>query len=168
MTAAMLLIQRLLPRSSQEHLEPRQIVDEGLEHVADSSELSDTQRRRLSLVAHFSYGAMSGAVYPAFEKAYPGPGRGPLYGMLLFAASYAGWLPALDILPPPTRRPRGRNALLAISHLVWGATLQYCCEAGNKWSSNERTAPQQSALDRAAVHARRVRQFSERDGSAAQ
>jgi hypothetical protein len=44
--------------------------------------------------------------------------------MLVWAASYAGWLPAVNTLPPPQRRPAGRNLLLILSHLVWGAATE--------------------------------------------
>jgi hypothetical protein len=125
MTAAMFAVQRLLPRRSQEKLEPRQVSDAIVDRVAPGVSPDDEQRRGMAVVAHFAYGTAMGAAFPAVERVLkPLPARGPLYGLGLFALSYAGWLPALQILPPPTQRTPGRNTLLVISHLVWGAALE--------------------------------------------
>lgn len=136
MTAAMLLIQRFLPTRSQERMEPRQIIDVLANQTSFGSRAGECDRGAAALVAHFGYGAAVGAFYPFVDRVCRGvPARGPAYGIALFALSYCGWLPALNILPPPTRRPRGRNLLLIASHLVWGATLQ---ELYNQWEDAAR------------------------------
>jgi putative membrane protein len=48
---------------------------------------------------------------------------GSLYGLLVWTASYLGWLPAVGILAPATRHPARRNALMIVAHLIWSATL---------------------------------------------
>jgi uncharacterized membrane protein YagU involved in acid resistance len=87
--------------------------------------LRTNERDCASTVAHFGYGAAMGAAYPMVTRLpLPSGTRGPAYGLLVCAASYAGWLPAIETLPPPQRRPFGRNLLLIAAHLVWGATTE--------------------------------------------
>ncbi len=81
----------------------------------------------LGTAAHLLFGASLGA---AFERAYRGKGRrwaGPLagaaFGAAVWLVSYAGWLPALGILPPPHRDRPGRPSGMLVAHLVYGAVL---------------------------------------------
>lgn len=125
MSVAMLALQRLLPKRSQEAQEPQQIVDSLLHRVDGNAGPLKRHHRLAAVAAHFGYGAATGAFYPVVEHALGKlPGRGPAYGLALFIASYCGWLPALNILPPPKDRRRGRNLLLIASHVVWGNALQ--------------------------------------------
>ena len=125
MTAAMLIIQRLLPRRQQTKLEPRKISDALLKRADLDDDLNGEQKRSIALASHFAYGTSVGMMYPAFEKRMPVEEslRGPAFGLGVWAASYLGWLPAAGILPPPQRRPAGRNLLLIAAHLIWGAAL---------------------------------------------
>jgi uncharacterized membrane protein YagU involved in acid resistance len=74
---------------------------------------------------HFGYGMASGAAYAlAQEKApdlnRPGP-TGLLFGVLLWAVGYCGWLPALGLYPPPTRLSKDEvGAELITTHLIYG------------------------------------------------
>lgn len=138
MTLVMKVLERRLP--SDERLpsaqEPLLIVDQLLRAVGVEQELSERQKRRLTWGAHFGYGTASGIGYAFLAGRLPLPTatRGALYGVLLWALSYGGWLPALRILPLPTRRALGRNAVLIASHLVWGvsASLVYERATGPK------------------------------------
>lgn len=136
MTVAMVLIQRLLPRASREPQEPQQIVDTlldkaaPLDRVAPGVAPAERHRYLAALLAHFGYGTATGAIYPIVDRTLRQYAfRGPAFGIALYAASYAGWLPALKILPPPQDRPTGRNGLLVAAHLVWGAALQHLYSA---------------------------------------
>lgn len=42
---------------------------------------------------------------------------------MVWSGSYLGLLPALNILPPATEHPPGRNALMIAAHVVWGSVL---------------------------------------------
>jgi uncharacterized membrane protein YagU involved in acid resistance len=46
--------------------------------------------------------------------------KGSLAGMIVWGGSYLGLLPALGIIPPATKHPRRRTALMIAAHLVWG------------------------------------------------
>jgi uncharacterized membrane protein YagU involved in acid resistance len=52
-----------------------------------------------------------------------------LFGLVVWASSYLGWLPALHVLPSASHVNVGRNFMVIASHLVWGASLQVVCSA---------------------------------------
>ena len=121
MTAAMRRMHGHLPEAERYPLPPREIIQSmarGTEadHRAGEGELQD-----LTLGAHFAYGAATGALYAALR---PGGGiaAGAGYGLLVWAASYLGWIPGLAILEPATRHPLRRKGLMLAAHVVWGAT----------------------------------------------
>jgi uncharacterized membrane protein YagU involved in acid resistance len=117
MTAAMRRMRPLLPAEDSYPLPPREIVD------ATSGRAEDEQaRRRHTLLAHFAFGAASGAVF-ALLRPRGGLAAGAGYGVAVWAASYLGWVPAARILKPATRHPWRRNLLMIAAHLVWGASL---------------------------------------------
>lgn len=122
MTIAMEVIQRLLPPDEQTPQEPLIITRKLLMRTGLDRYMDRHQQLALTAVAHFAYGAASGAAYLWLGQRLPLPQRlrGPAFGLLVWAGSYAGWLPVLKILPPPSRRPVGRNLLLIGAHLVWG------------------------------------------------
>ena len=108
MTAAMRRMHGHLPKAERYPLPTREIIQSmarGTEadHRAGEGELQD-----LTLGAHFAYGAATGALYAALR---PGGGiaAGAGYGLLVWAASYLGWIPGLSILEPGTRHPLRRN-----------------------------------------------------------
>lgn len=55
--------------------------------------------------------------------------RNPLlgagFGMLVWATSYLGWIPALRLSPAAPRAPKGENLMMIAAHLVFGAALFY-------------------------------------------
>lgn len=81
----------------------------------------------LSVVSHLGFGAACGAVFAAAyarsPEPRPHPGAGIAFGLGVWAVSYAGWLPALGILPPPGRDRPGRQATMVSAHIVYGAAL---------------------------------------------
>lgn len=125
MTISMLIGWRLLPRREQYPLPPREITGELAEWVGKEDELTENQLIAATLLSHFAYGAVSGSTYALLEKKVPVGGRlkGVLAGLILWAGSYLGWLPALRILKPATRHPWRRNLLMIVAHVVWGVTL---------------------------------------------
>jgi uncharacterized membrane protein YagU involved in acid resistance len=89
---------------------------------------------------HFGYGMASGAAYALVqEKAsdlnHPGP-IGLLFGVLLWAIGYCGWLPALGLYPPPPRLSKGKvGAELITTHLIYGtATAVVHRVLSNRWA----------------------------------
>ncbi len=112
---------------------PKEISDEIQDRAGIGDELHEEQRRVAAVAGHFAYGAAAGGVYGLMpgERAGAPVLRGSVYGLGVWAASYAGWLPATRILPFPTNRPARWNTRLLLAHLVWGAALGYLVERGS-------------------------------------
>jgi putative membrane protein len=125
MTAVMQALYWRLPRSQQAPLPPSQITSRLTEGTGVDNHLDQRQHVGLTLLAHFGYGAAAGSLYAPLARLLPGPAllRGALFGLFVWTGSYLGLLPALGILPPATRHPPHRNALMIGAHLVWGGAL---------------------------------------------
>lgn len=78
-------------------------------------------------VNHLAFGATAGALYGLLRRALPPAvpvsAAGTIYGVAVWTASYAGWIPALRILPPPTRDRPDRAVGMHLHHWVYGAAL---------------------------------------------
>lgn len=112
MTAAMRLLHARLPLHERYPLPPREITQTVF--------APDEERARdVTIVTHFGFGALAGALYGLLPRRPPGI----LFGPLVWAASYLGWAPLAGILKPATRHPADRNLLMVAVHVLWGAFL---------------------------------------------
>jgi len=134
MSGVMLVAQRagLLGRSPPRHIVERTLGWLGLRH-----ETSRNERQLLTAVAHLGFGATQGALYAVIEQRLgrrsqrssglrprkPSATTGVPFGLLVWAASYVGWIPALGILPRPSRDRPGRPTSMVLAHVVYGAAL---------------------------------------------
>lgn len=125
MSISMLIGWRLLPRREKYPLPPRLITEEITERVGIEDRLDEKELAGLSILSHFCYGVVFGAIYALFEQwvSLRSSLKGALSGTALWVGSYLGWLPAMDILPPATRQPPRRNLVMIIAHVIWGLTL---------------------------------------------
>jgi uncharacterized membrane protein YagU involved in acid resistance len=125
MTLFMAAAKTQLPPEEQYPLPPRRITMRAAEAVDLRDDMTETEKHAATGVAHFGYGTATGALYGALSPLLPfGPVlNGVAYGLGVWTGSYLGLLPALDLHPPATREPAGRNALMIGAHVVWGATL---------------------------------------------
>jgi uncharacterized membrane protein YagU involved in acid resistance len=125
MSTSMLVGWRLLPGREKYHLPPRLITEEITERVGIGDQMGENELRGLTILSHFGYGAVFGAIYALFEHQIPlhSSLKGALAGVALWAGSYLGWLPALGILTPATRHPWRRNLLMIVAHVIWGVSL---------------------------------------------
>lgn len=121
MTMLMSRLFRSLPAKQQYPLPPREVTEVLLGRADVARYLGDYQITALSLLAHFGYGAATGALYPLLPPSKQPLVGGAGYGAAVWAASYLGWIPAAKILRPATTHPLKRNALMIGAHLVWGA-----------------------------------------------
>jgi hypothetical protein len=80
------------------------------------------------LAQHFAYGAAAGIAYELawrrLRMAEPVP-SGPAYGLALWAASYAGWLPMAGLYPPPDRDAPRRIGGMIAHHVVYGTVVAF-------------------------------------------
>jgi hypothetical protein len=74
-----------------------------------------------ALASHFAYGAAVGAPFALIPRA--GLMSGALWGLAIWAGSYMGWIPAVGLMPPPSRDRPGRPAAMILAHIVFGTTL---------------------------------------------
>lgn len=121
MSAVMLGAQRL---GLLGRMPPEIITEEALRR-AERRAPPPRARRLAGAAAHFAFGAAAGALYAwgSERLGRRGPAYGVAYGTAVWLASYAGWIPALGILPPPPRDRRGRPTSMLVAHWVYGATL---------------------------------------------
>ena len=125
MTAYWEYMHARLPGEPARPLPPREIVEAIAVRTGVSRELSERDVQNLTLAAHFSYGAATGALFGLVRPR----GRtstvaaGALFGLGVWAGSYLGWLPASGLRQPVTYDPVARTGLMVGGHIVWGVTL---------------------------------------------
>lgn len=105
-------------------------------------------------LAHLGYGAATASLYPVITRPLHIPKvlRGMLFALGIWAASYMGWLPAVNIIKPATKQPARRNIVLIGSHLVWGSLIGLLAsffvqrvDRFQRRNSPNRVIPQQSS-----------------------
>jgi hypothetical protein len=105
---------------------PPELITAAALDAADAPREGGTQAA-LAALAHLGFGVLAGALFGPLDRRLRAPGgpvaRGVAYGSLIWAVSYAGWVPALGILPPPGRDRPGRPATMLVAHWVYGAVL---------------------------------------------
>jgi hypothetical protein len=121
MTVAMWALDRSW-RPTEQRLPPKQITRKLARRFRLDRLLNESGKEAASWASHFGYGAATGAAYPLTAERIPvrAEVKGPLYGVLVWALSYLGWLPALAILPHAKRQSTWRNIALVGSHVIWG------------------------------------------------
>ena len=120
MTAAMFTAQKL---GLLGKMPPAKITDELLAQADIPA--SRPQRRVLTTLAHLGFGAGCGAAYALLRPGRPSLRRAATEGVVfatgVWAASYAGWIPALGIMPPPEDDRPDRQISMVIAHWIFGA-----------------------------------------------
>lgn len=141
MTAFMQRAYARLPASERYPLPPRELT----ERIVDAPDLPTT-----TMLSHFSYGALAGALYGIL----PERPAGIVFGPLVWAASYLGWIPVSGRLRSAVDHPARRNALMLCAHLVWGAALSFGLKELERAADGAfadgplRDSPRNSARDR--------------------
>lgn len=120
MSALMLAARKLGPTPK---LPPRKIVEKSVGHPTSAG--GNAGVNAAATLAHFGFGTAAGAVFALAQKRFPGAPvvHGIGYGLLVWALSYKGWIPALGIMPPPERDDPRRAATMWAAHIVYGALL---------------------------------------------
>ena len=77
----------------------------------------------LASLMHLAFGAGAGAAYALLPPPERPVARGIAVGLAIYAVSYAGWVPALQALPPADEDRPDRQASMAAAHVVFGAVL---------------------------------------------
>lgn len=86
-----------------------------------------TERKALTTLVHLGFGAGCGALYSLLRPGRPSPARaaaeGVVFATAVWGASYAGWVPALGIMPPPADDRKDRQITMVVAHWIFGAVL---------------------------------------------
>lgn len=130
MTAFMLLTQRFLPKG-QRYALPPEIITKELAHRAHVRQhMNKGQILMVTTVSHFGYGATMGTLYSLLAKKVPLPAvvKGPLFGLLIWAASYLGFLPLIGMSESGQKEPVRRNLMMIAAHVVWGSVMGVVAE----------------------------------------
>ena len=135
MSLAMRAGEKLIPLHNKGHLPPRQVTDGLLSKLGWLKFLRREHRETAALVAHYGFGAAAGALVgltAARTSTVPKPVTGAAVGVFVWAASYLGWLPAIDIRKNMLGEPAERNLQMIAAHIVWGAAAGALLEAMNR------------------------------------
>ena len=102
---------------------PMQVVDR-MEEVGLVGDLSPRGRRLLGVIAHFAYGAGTGAAFGLLRKDIGTLGEeatvGSALGVLAWGAGWSSWLPLTGVHRPPWAQKSPRVLLPVIDHAVFG------------------------------------------------
>ncbi len=125
MTLFMLATQRLLPKGQRYELPPELITKELAQRAQLQVHLKKKQILIGTLLSHFAYGAVVGALYRPLEKqeSIPAPVKGTLFGLVVWFISYFGLLPLLGLSASGQKEPVRRNLMMVAAHVVWGSVL---------------------------------------------
>ncbi len=124
MTIFMLIMHRILPSWQRYAVPPEKLTKEIAERANVRQHMNKPQLLGASLVSHFGYGATMGTLYTTLTRkiALPPIYKGTLFGLIVWAASYLGWLPVAGFSVAAPEEPARRNILMIVSHIIWGAT----------------------------------------------
>ena len=125
MTAAMIAMHKALPAHERYPLPPRKVTMRAAKKTGVKKYLDEPEKQAATLAAHFGYGAAMGGIFALLAPRAPGKPlpKGIAWGLIVWATSYLGLLPATGLHEPATRHPRQRNLLMILAHVIWGGSL---------------------------------------------
>lgn len=126
--AATVAMTGVMKLSQKSHLlgetPPRKLVRRTLGRIGLGPRRSGTLTAATT-AAHLGFGATMGALFSLMPReARRSPLGGTLFGLGVWAVSYAGVIPALGLMAPPSRDRVGRPTTMALAHVVYGASLR--------------------------------------------
>lgn len=127
MTMVMMRLYQWLPRARRGPLPPATLTKSLLSKTGLKNELSEPAQMESTLLSHSAFGASCGVVYSILAPHIRGNSilKGSLFGLGVWGLSYLGWIPAMNLRPKGTRMNSQQNAMMVLSHIVWGASLGY-------------------------------------------
>lgn len=86
-------------------------------------QIPDSVKAGAALALAAGYGLAFGALYAAVRPRGGNPLRdGPVLGVACWAVGYAGWLPAMGLMPPVWRQKPPQVVAPAAEHVAYGVT----------------------------------------------
>jgi hypothetical protein len=87
----------------------------------------EEQQDALAILLHFGFGIGTGALFGLLHRRVPvrvnATLHGVIFGSIVWATSYQGWIPALGIMPPASEDRPDRPRVMLVAHWVYGAIL---------------------------------------------
>lgn len=87
----------------------------------------EEQQDALAILLHFGFGIGTGALFGLLHRRLPfrmnATLHGVIFGSIVWATSYQGWIPALGIMPPASEDRPDRPRVMLVAHWVYGAIL---------------------------------------------
>ena len=133
---------RFLPPSARRGLLPQRVVEGVERQIAGRHRLGRRARRVATIPAHYGYGATMGLGYGVLRAAAARTDTallGSIWGLVVWAGSYQGYLPAAGIVPRTTDRPPRQWIVPIGSHLVYGIATAFAFEALSAEPQGDRT-----------------------------
>ncbi len=128
MNAYLVISKKFFERDSGET--PPEQVTSALLQTVNVEENDQEKFQPMVWSSHFAYGMAAGSFYSLYRALLPKSvssiQSGASFGLLVWATSYWGWLPALKLLPPPPEIEVKDNVDKIVSHIIWGAALGLC------------------------------------------
>ncbi|WII70842.1 DUF1440 domain-containing protein [Bdellovibrio sp. 22V] len=120
-----------LPASQQKPLPPAQLTQNIAKKTGLAEKMGPQMQEQATMFSHYGYGLACGVLYSYLATKVPGPAmvKGGLFGLGVWATSYYGLIPGMNLKPSAKDMARERNIMMAASHVVWGAALGYSEEA---------------------------------------
>lgn len=127
MTLALFEGFKKLPVGEKQPLPPAQLTESLVRKAGFAKNWSPEMQAEATMISHYGYGAAAGIAYALLAEKVPGNSliKGGLFGLGVWAASYYGVIPSLKLSPSAEEMGKERNAMMALTHVVWGASLGY-------------------------------------------
>lgn len=123
MTAIMTLAQRT---GQLGEMPPRLLADTTL-NAAGEHHPEAAEERATAAVIHLNIGALGGLLFSLLScRANPPAPRiaqGTIFGLLIWAIAYLGFMPGVGVMPPAHEDRPNRQITMVVAHVVYGATL---------------------------------------------
>lgn len=127
MTAALFYLNRSIDTEEEKPLPPAMLSNDFLDTLGIADKLTSAQRENFTMISHFGYGAACGALYSLLSSQYKSNPllKGTLFGLAVWSGSYLGWMPPLGLRTAAQNMSKGRNAMMFLAHIAWGASLGF-------------------------------------------
>jgi uncharacterized membrane protein YagU involved in acid resistance len=139
MSLAMKVVQKVLPWWEQDELPPSTITARLMKRVGLGNLVDEPEEKlAVTTLTHFGFGAAAGVPFPQVASSLPvSPvAAGMMYGFLVWMAGYLELIPAMNMLPPATKFPMGRNVMMIAAHLLWGGALGWVVERASRGTTS--------------------------------
>lgn len=108
-------------------LPPARITDKATAELPPPGQPGRDERDALAAVLHFGFGASLGALFglatSGLRRIDVSAALGVAFGTAVYAISYLGWIPALNIMPSATEDRPGRSITMLLGHWLFGGVL---------------------------------------------